>query len=55
MCGQLRSIPPKRRPRPAITYLEKSEMDALLSAANQSTDQARRDHARLLFLYNLRY
>jgi integrase/recombinase XerD len=28
-CGQLRTIPPKRAPRSAITYLEKSEMDDL--------------------------
>jgi len=51
-CGQLRTIPPKRAPRSTITYLEKSEMDALLSAPDQSTDQGRRDHALLLFLYN---
>jgi len=51
-CGQLRAIPPKRAPRSTITYLEKSEMDALLSAPDQSTDQGRRDHALLLFLYN---
>jgi integrase/recombinase XerD len=51
-CGQLRNIPLKRAPRSTITYLEKSEMDALLSAPDQSTDQGRRDHALLLFLYN---
>jgi integrase/recombinase XerD len=51
-CGQLRNIPLKRAPRTTITYLEKSEMDALLSAPDQSTDQGRRDHALLLFLYN---
>lgn len=51
-CGQLRTIPPKRAPRSTITYLEKSEMDALLNAPDQSTDQGRRDHALLLFLYN---
>src|SRR5580700_1752597 len=50
--GQIRTIPPKRAPRSAITYLEKSEMDALLNAPDQSTDQGRRDHALLLFLYN---
>src|SRR5215510_14510365 len=38
--------------RSTITYLEKSEMDALLSAPDQSTDQGRRDYALLLFLYN---
>jgi len=51
-CGQLRTIPPKRAPRSTITYLEKSEMDALLNAPDQLTDQGQRDHALLLFLYN---
>src|SRR5215470_2476208 len=51
-CGQLRNIPLKRGPRPTITYLEKSEMDALLNAPDQSTGQGRRDHTLLLFLYN---
>jgi len=50
--GQIRTIPPKRAPRSTITYLEKSEMAALLNAPDQSTDQGRRDHAILLFLYN---
>jgi integrase/recombinase XerD len=51
-CGQVRNIPLKRAPRSTITYLEKSEMDALLSAPDQSTDQGRRDYGLLLFLYN---
>jgi integrase/recombinase XerD len=51
-CGQLRTVPPKRAPRSTITYLEKSELDALLNAPDQSTSQGRRDHALLLFLYN---
>ncbi len=50
--GQLRNIPLKRTPRSSITYLEKSEMDALLDAPDQSTQQGRRDHTLLLFLYN---
>jgi site-specific recombinase XerD len=50
--GQLRAIPPKRAPRSCITYLEKSEMDALLDAPDKSTEQGRRDYALLLFLYN---
>ncbi len=50
--GQLRVIPPKRAPRSCITYLEKPEMDALLDAPDKSTEQGRRDHALLLFLYN---
>jgi len=36
----------------AQTYLEKSEVDALLAAPDQSSSQGRRDHALLLFLYN---
>jgi integrase/recombinase XerD len=51
-CGQIRVIPPKRAPRSCITYLEKSEMDALLEAPNRSIEQGRRDYALLLFLYN---
>lgn len=50
--GQMRTVPLKRAPRSTITYLEKSEMDALLDAPDQSTNQGRRDHALLLFLYN---
>ena len=51
-CGQLRAIPSKRAPRTAVTYLEKPEMDALLAAPDLGTDQGRRDHVLLLFLYN---
>src|SRR5207253_190818 len=51
-CGHLRTIPRKRAPQSTITYLEKSEMDALLNAPDQCTEQGRRDHALLIFLYN---
>ncbi|RJQ81289.1 MAG: integrase [Desulfobacteraceae bacterium] len=51
-CGQIRAIPFKKTTHPAITYLEKNEMDALLAAPDCTTDQGRRDHAVLLFLYN---
>jgi integrase/recombinase XerD len=50
--GELNSIPVKRAPRPLVTYLEKDEMDALLAAPDPTTEQGRRDHAVLLFLYN---
>ena len=50
--GEIRSVPFKKAPRAAVTYLEKPEVDALLAAANLQTDQGRRDHAVLLFLYN---
>jgi len=51
-CGQVRAVPFKKAPRALVTYLEKAEMDALLSAPDLTTAQGRRDHALLLFLYN---
>ncbi|HWU36635.1 MAG TPA: tyrosine-type recombinase/integrase [Candidatus Acidoferrum sp.] len=51
-CGQVRSVPFKKAPRALVTYLEKPEMDALLATPDVTTDQGRRDHALLLFMYN---
>ena len=51
-CGDIKNIPLKKAARPLVTYLEKDEMDALLGAPAQTTEQGRRDHAVLLFLYN---
>lgn len=51
--GQVRAVPFKKAPRALITYLEKPEMDALLAAPDLTTAQGRRDHALLLFLYNV--
>ena len=51
-CRQIRAIPFKKAIRPVITYLEKTEMDALLAAPDCTTAQGWRDHALLLFLYN---
>lgn len=51
-CGEIMDIPFKKTPRSLISYLEKTEMDALLSAAEGQLPQQRRDHALLLFLYN---
>jgi site-specific recombinase XerD len=51
-CGEIRAIPVKKTPMPAVGYLEKPEMEALLQAPNQHTVQGRRDYAVLLFLYN---
>ena len=51
-CGQIRSIPLKKAPHSLIPYLEKTEMDALLEAAEGIAPQQHRDHALLLFLYN---
>jgi len=51
-CSEIRAIPFKRFTRNELTYLDKSEMDALLAAPNCRTKQGQRDHALLLFLYN---
>lgn len=51
-CRQIRQIPPKKTKKPLVTYLEKSEMDALLNAPNRLTSLGKRDYALLLFLYN---
>jgi len=51
-CGQVRAIPFKKSMRTIIPYLEKSEMDALLSTSEGTSSQKQRDHTLLLFLYN---
>ena len=51
-CAQIRLIPFKKNSQPDITYLEKPEMDALLTAPDVRTGQGRREYALLLFLYN---
>jgi integrase/recombinase XerD len=50
--GQIRSIPFKKAQKSLITYLEKTEMDALLAAPNRAMPLGQRDYALLLFLYN---
>jgi site-specific recombinase XerD len=51
-CTQIRLIPFKKTTKPVITYLDKSEMDALLDAPDRGTPQGQRDYVMLLFLYN---
>lgn len=51
-CRQIRLIPLKKSERTLITYLEKSEMDALLNTPDRTTEQGQRDYIILLFLYN---
>jgi len=51
-CTQLRCIPYKRTTRAVVPYLDKAEIDALLSCPDRRTSQGRRDYALLLFLYN---
>lgn len=50
--GAIRDIPFKKAPPSMVAYLEKDEMDALLTAPDQMTTQGQRDYAVLLFLYN---
>ena len=51
-CTQIRALPRKKAAPKPISYLEKSEIDALLDAPNHGTRQGRRERALLLFLYN---
>ena len=51
-CAQVRLIPHKRTRRALVDYLTEAEMQALLDAPRQSTEQGQRDYALLLFLYN---
>ena len=51
-CAQVRLIPFKKTMEPAITCLDRNEMQALLGAPGRSTPQGERDYAVLLFLYN---
>jgi hypothetical protein len=48
----IRAVPFKRYDRPGLCYLDKPEIDALLAAPDRTTEQGRRDHGVLLFLYN---
>ena len=51
-CGEVQSVPFKRTGKNPLTYLEKAEIDALLASPDPHTQQGRKDHALLLFLYN---
>ena len=51
-CGQIRAIARKKAAPPAVGYLEKHEVEALLDAPDTETPQGRRDRALLLFLYH---
>jgi len=49
---QLQAIPLRRIDHPAVPYLEKTEIDALLATPDRRRGQGQRDYALLLFLYN---
>ena len=46
------AIPFRRTGTPVMSYLEKTEIDALLAVPKRRYPQGQRDHALLLFLYN---
>jgi site-specific recombinase XerD len=50
--GSIRAIPIKKTTKRLMHFLDKEEMDALLSSPDCQTAQGGRDHALLLFLYN---
>src|SRR5664279_95928 len=50
--GQVRSLCFKKTAPPLMPYLEKAEIQALLSAPDRHQAQGQRDYTLLLFLYN---
>jgi integrase/recombinase XerD len=52
-CGQVRVVPFKRHGSTELPCLDKPEIDAILAAPDRTTAHGRRDHALLLFMYNL--
>ena len=50
--AQIQAIPLRRIATPAMPYLDKHEIDALLAVPDRRRAQGRRDYALLLFLYN---
>lgn len=51
-CAEVRAIPFKKSSKPVMSYLDKTEMDALLETPARSSAQGLRDYVLLLFLYN---
>jgi integrase/recombinase XerD len=51
-CAEIRNVQFKKATKAVITYLEKSEIDAVLKSPDRQTNLGTRDHALLLFLYN---
>lgn len=51
-CGHIRAIASKKSMPPAIGWLTRTEMEALLAVPNRKTRRGRSEYALLLFLYN---
>lgn len=50
--GRLKTVPKKKAITNAITYLDRSEINAIFDAIDKSTWLGKRDHALLTFMYN---
>ena len=50
--SDIKTVPFKKTIRNLISYLEKSEVEALLAVPDRTTQAGQRNHALLLFLYN---
>jgi len=50
--SQIQAIPLRRTASPAMAYLDKPEIDALLAVPDRGRPQGQRDYALLLLLYN---
>lgn len=51
-CTEIRAVPFKKIAKPAMAYLDKPEIDAVLKTPDRRTERGVRDYALLLFLYN---
>jgi site-specific recombinase XerD len=51
-CGQIRAIPQKLTQHKVVSYLEESEMNALLNSVDLNSRTGVRDRALLLLMYN---
>lgn len=51
-CTAVLHVPNKRAARPALCYLDASEVEAVLAQPDRRTLEGQRDHALLSFLYN---
>jgi len=51
-CRRMLAIPRKRAPQRTVDYLERAEVDSLLTHIDRHTPRGRRDYALLAFLYN---
>lgn len=51
-CGHIRAIASKKSMPPAIGWLTRTEMEAMLAVPNRKTRRGRSEYALLLFLYN---